>query len=394
LPRPGRIILPALICAGLWLAGLAAAQQISHGSVSFQLPEGWVRLEDTRAATFSPADDPSVTLSIFPDLGDDGAQDALERFVETAEQDETSIARDDVEELADRPFDIVMQRTRVRLSGGGELTRLYAAADPKGADAVIALSGPEAGVARFESHLKALLESLGESETSQAVPARELAGDGGLDGVYMSFGQRLSVSAGTGRWTDMRRAEVLSFEPLGQVHRGGAERAGVALFDGCERLPAWRCGRYRVEGDHISLRWNDGTSERRSLQILESSLLIGGLSYDEAPVPDAGQITGVHVFADLFNAGDWPVPAEASDGDAPSIRFIEGGKFSLSGFTRVIKPRFGKDISSAGRYRIAGGEITLVYRSGAIEVLSVAGFDDNGQRGLMIGGRAFNVSDQ
>ena len=392
--QPGRVTLPVLACVAWVFAGLASAQPVASGALTFDVPADWIRREDTRATSFSPADDPLIVLSVFTGLGDDGAEDVLERFVESAEKGETPVSRGDVEEISDDPFDIYIQRSVSRAADGVTMSRLYVGADPGGADTVIVLSGPATAAPQFEPVMKAILASLSASTSGRAAPASELPGDGGLDGAYLAFAERNFINAMTGRWTSTRLVEGFVFDPLGEVYRGGPERAGVALFEACDSLPAWRCGRYRVEGDHISLRWNDGTTERRTVENLESSLLIGGVRYAVVETPDAAEVIGAYEFSDLFNAGDWL--AQSADGSAEpvTIRFLEGGKFSLSGFTKFGNPQFGNTISASGRFRIAGREITLVYRSGAVEVLSLSAFDDNGQRGLMIGGRAFNVSAQ
>lgn len=378
-----------LAAFALALAGTAAAEPAAYDYTRFVLPDGWVRNDEQRYASYSPAGS-GVTVSIFTRFGDDDAEETLEDFVARAEKGETSLSRSEPEDISNDDFDVYRQETRSRDADGRVVRRFYLAADKDDRGTVVAIEGDEANYGRVETEARAIVSSL--TLVDDAEPAlldlEDQPGEGGLDGFYLADRSRGFFDVSVMRWAQGARPEALYFDPLGGVYRGAPARFDIDVFNSCTGATAWRCGRYRIEGGVLALRWADGTSERRSFAREGDTLRIGDLAFHAAP---GGGVSpnGAFALIDAFNTGDWP----AKDGDgaeiAYAIRFLDDGQFQLQGVSAFRNPRVGAGRSAAGRFKIDGHSLTLVYTSGASEVVGFARFpSENGER-LLIGGRVF-----
>ncbi len=382
---------------GLWLAALALCGSALAGPAAydytrFVLPDDWVRNDEQRYASYSPPGG-GVTLSILTRFGDDDAEDTLEDFIARAEKGETVIDAGKAEDVSNDGFDVYRQERRVRDADGRTVRRFYLAADKDDRATVIVIEGDEANYGRAETAARGVVSSLalmdkGAGEKAAPSELEEMAGEGGLDGFYVADPKRGFLNVNTMRWAYGVRPAALYFDPLGDVYRGAPARFDIDVFNACNADTAWRCGRYRIEGGEIVFRWADGSTERRPLQRDGEALRIGGLTFDPAPGGGAVPVGGFP-WSDEFNTGDWP----ARDGDrkdvAYSIRFLEDGRFELRGVSGFRNPKVGAGILTGGRFRIDGHSVTLVYTSGASEVVGFARFPgDSGER-LLIGGKVF-----
>lgn len=382
---------------GLWLAALALcgaahAGPAAHDYARFVLPDDWVRNDEQRYASWSPPGG-GVTLSIFTRFGDDDAEDTLKAFVKRAEKGETVIDGGKAEDISNDDFDVYRQERRVRDAEGRVVRRFYLAADKDDRATLVVIEGDEANYGRVEAAARAVVSSLtlmdkGAGETAAPAEPDERPGEGGLDGFYVAEVRRGFLNVNTMRWDYSARLEALYFDPLGDVYRGAPARFDTDIFRACAADTAWRCGRYRLEGGDLVLRWGDGTAERRTLVREGEVLRIGGLAF--APAPGGGVApSGGFAWADAFNSGDWPQRDDEDEPVAYSIRFLEDGRFQLSGVSGFRNPKAGAAVSAAGRFKIDGRSLTLVYTSGASEVVGFARLPgDDGER-LLIGGKVF-----
>lgn len=378
-----------LAAFALALAGAAAAEPAAYDYTRFTLPDGWARNDEQRYSSYAPAGG-GVTLSIFTRFGDDDAEDTLKAFVRRSEEGETSLSRSRPEDISGDVFDVYRQETRSRDAEGRVIRRFYIAADKSGRGTVIVIAGDEANYGRLEAEARGIISSLRLVDDEPPVfrDPEDLPGEGGLDGFYLAGGARGFLDVGTMRWAYGERPEALFFDPLGGVYRGAPARFDLDVAHACTEATAWRCGRYRIEGQAILLRWADGSSERRAFAREGEAIRLGERVFRPASGGGASP-SGVFVLADLFNTGDWP----ARDGDRKpvtyAIRFLEDGRFQLQGVSGFRNPRVGAAISTAGRFKIDGHSLTLVYTSGASEVVGFARFPSGGGERFLIGGKVF-----
>ena len=377
-----------LAAFALALAGAAAAEPAAYDYTRFVLPEGWVRNDEQRYGSYSPPGG-GVTLSILTRFGRDDADDTLKAFVRRSERDEESLDRSRPERLSTDGFRVFRQETRSRAADGRLMRRYYLAADKARRATVVVIEGDEANYGRVEAEARGIVSSLRLVDDEQpALSAPEdLAGEGGLDGLYVAGGARGFLDVGTMRWAYGERLEALYFDPLGGVYRGPPARFDVDVFQTCVAATAWRCGRYRIEGQVMLLRWADGSVERRSFAAEGDALRLGDKLF--RPAGGGGTASGAYAMADLFNTGDWPV----EDGDRKivpyAIRFLDDGRFQLTGVSGFRNPRVGAAVTAAGRFKIDGNALTLVYTSGSSEVVGFARFPGTGGELLLIGGKVF-----
>lgn len=385
-------MLRGVLLAAFALAGAAAAQPAAYDYARFALPDDWIRNDEQRFASYSPQGG-GVAVSILTRFGDDDAEDTLEDFVERTEKGETSLDRSEPEDISNDDFDVYRQTTRSRAKDGRTLRRFYLAADKDDRATVVVIEGDEANYGRLETAARSIVSSLtlmdkGEGEVAPLVDLEERPGEGGLDGFFVATPERGYLDVGAMRWAWGERPEALYFDPLGGVYRGAPGRFDIDLAHTCVQATAWRCGRYRIEGGALVMRWADGTTERRSYMAEGEDLRIGGQLFQPAE-GDGETPSGAFVYADLFNTGDWP----PTDGDRKSvsytIRFLEDGRFQLQGISGFRSQRAGANQSAAGRFKIAGHTLTLVYANGASEVVGFAQFPGDGARRLLIGGKVF-----
>lgn len=378
----------AFCLAGLLLIGAAAAQPVAYDYARFDLPDGWVRDEETRYASFSSPDG-AATIAILTRLGDDDADDLLESFVSQVEVGETSIERSEPEDLSNDDFAVVRQMTLSRDAGGRMIQRLYTAADPDETGVVIVAAAERSVFAGLEPDIRATLASMKLVSPKQAAPAPQFPearpGDGGLDGLYTGSGERSFLDfAGGVAWHRSNRLALYYFDPLGEVYRGAPARFDIALFGTCGAADAWRCGRYRLEGDVIALRWADGTMENRPFARDGDRIRIGGMALDP-PGALVAVPSGAFAYVDSFNTGYWLADAQST----PTIRFLDDGHFELGGVSGFASARVGEGIAATGRVKMAGRTLTLVYATGASEVIGIASFSAFGRDVLLLGGRIF-----
>jgi hypothetical protein len=379
---------------GLWLAALAFTGAASAGPVAydytrFELPDGWVRNDEQRYASFSPAGG-GVTVSIFTRFGDDDAEGTLEDFVERSETGEESLSRSEAEDISNDDFDVYRQETRARDKEGRIIRRFYLAADKDDRGTVIAIEGDEANYVRVEKEARAIVTSLTlvDDEPATVRDLEEKAGEGGLDGFYVSGGARGFFDVATMGWAYGERPEALTFDPLGGVYRGPPARFDIDIYNSCTGETAWRCGRYRIEGSVLALRWADGTIERLPFAQDGDAIRLGDRVYRPAPGGGASP-SGAFAFTDAFNTGDWPQKDEDGNAIAYSIRFLDDGQFQLQGVSAFRTPRVAAGQAATGRFKIDGHSVTLVYTNGASEVLGFARFPAEGGERLLIGGKVF-----
>lgn len=381
---------------GLWLAAVALASVASAESAAydyarFTLPDGWVRNDEKRYASYSPAGG-GVTVSLFTRFGDDDAEDTLEGFVERSEAGDESLERSEPEDISNDDFDVYRQTTRSRDADGRIVRRFYLAADKDDRGTVVAIEGDEANFVRLEAEARAIVASLTLVDGGAPAPAalEEKAGEGGLDGFYLAEGKRGYLDVATMRWSYGARPEGLYFDPLGGVYRGAPERFDIDVFNACSGETAWRCGRYRIEGETLALRWSDGSVERRAFVRDGDAVRLDDKVFRPATGGSAPP-NGAFAFMDAFNTGDWP----QTDGDGEtigySIRFLDDGQFQLQGVSAFRSPRASAALSVAGRFKLDGHSLTLVYANGASEVLGFARFPGKEGERLLIGGRVFGA---
>ena len=380
-----------LAAFALALAGAAKAQNAAHDYTRFTLPEGWVRNDEQRYGSWSPAGG-GVTLSIFTRFGDDDAEDTLEDFIERSEQGETVIDGGEPEDISNDDFDVYRQERRVRDASGRNVRRLYLAADKDDRGTVIVIEGDEANFGRVEREARSIISSLTLMDASEPAPGMrepdERAGEGGLDGFYIADGERGFLNVATMGWAYGQRPEALYFDPLGGVYRGAPARFDIDIIHLCTAATAWRCGRYRIEGQTLVLRWSDGSEERRALSQDGETIRLNERAFRLAL---AGGVApgGAFKMIDAFNTGDW----SANDGEGEavtySIRFLEDGQFQLTGISGFRNPRILARITTAGRYKLDGRSLTLVYANGSSEVLGFARFPSGEGDHLLVGGRVF-----
>lgn len=379
-----------LAAFALALAGAAQAKDTAYDYTRFVLPEGWVRNDETRFGSFSPAGG-GATLSILTRFGDDDAEDTLEDFIERSEAGETVVSEGEPEDISNDDFDVYRQERRTRTADGRTVRRLYLTADKEDRGTVIVIEGDEANFGRIEGEAREIISSLtlmdGDAMPEMREP-EELPGEGGLDGFYIAGGARGFLDVATMRWAYGERPEALYFDPLGGVYRGAPARFDIDVIHSCTTATAWRCGRYRIEGATLVLRWSDGSEERRTLSQEGEAIRLNERVFRPAPGGGASP-TGAFKLADVFNTGDWP----AKDGDGQdvdySIRFLEDGQFQLQGVSGFRNPRARAGQTVTGRFKIDGHSVTLVYVSGASEVVGFARFQLNGQDAMLVGGRVF-----
>jgi len=378
-----------LAALALALGGAAHAQNAAFDYTRFVLPEGWVRNDEQRYASFSPAGG-GVTVSILTRYGDDDAEDTLEDFVARTEKGEESLSRSEPEDISNDDFDVYRQETRSRDGDGRVIRRFYLAADKNDRPTVIAIEGDEANYGRIEKEARGIVQSLTlVDDAPQAVEdPPDRAGEGGLDGFYIAGGKRGFLDVATMRWAYGERPEALYFDPLGQVYRGAPARFDIDVFNSCAPPTAWRCGRYRIEGDTIALRWADGTTERRSFTQDGEMLRIGDRDFRPAP-GGGGSPAGGFALVDAFNTGDWPQKDGDGEAISYSIRFLDDGQFQLQGVSAFRSPRVDAKTWVSGRFKIDRHSVTLVYASGASEVLGFARFPASDGERLLIGGKVF-----
>ena len=385
--RLRRVLSAAL--AAVALIGAAAAEPVSYGYLSFEPPPGWRRNDEAAYASFSPADEPGVTLAIFLDLGDDGAEDALEAFVARAEA-ASGGAREAAEEVEGGAYKIWRQDAEGLDELGAAYRRHYVALSPDGRDTAIVFGGDRAAFARWRAEAAEAIRSIavtdGEAASPWTAAPDALPGEGGLDGLYVARQSRPFISAEDGGWSRAERLDFMAFDELGGVYRGAPQRLGAALFEGC--APAWRCGRYRVLNDEIVLRWADGTAERLGFRRTEDGTIRLGATAMARVKLSAAPPVGAFVYRNRTNRSDWP--SRDADGEPLALvaNFGEDGRFTLSGFTGFGAPRFGRDVETAGRYRTTRGEMTLVSAGSSSDVVTFAPLPGDGGE-IVIGGRVF-----
>lgn len=377
-----------LAAFALALAGTAAAEPAAYDYARFVLPEGWVRNDEQRYASFSPSGG-GVTVSILTRFGDDDAESTLEDFVERSEQGETSLSRTEPEDISNDDFDVFRQETRSRDGGGRVIRRFYLAADKDDRGTVIAIEGDEANYGRVEAESRAIVSSLTllGDEPPALHELEDKPGEGGLDGFYISGGARGFLDVSTMRWAYGERPEALYFDPLGGVYRGAPARFDIDVFNSCVAETAWRCGRYRIEGQSLALRWADGTTERWPFAQDGETIRMGDRVF--RPAIGGGAPNGAFAMRDAFNTGDWPKTDADENAISYSIRFLDDGQFQLQGVSAFRNARVGAGRSSSGRFKIDGRSLTLVYASGASEVVGFARFPSEDGEAFLIGGRVF-----
>ena len=381
---PLRKLIGALAAATL-LAGAASATVVAYDTVTLDVPDCWTRLDERGMASFASADG-GLTLTVLTRRGDDDPDDVLDAFVEAAEAGETAGERSEPEEVREDPFELWRQETATATADGRAYRRIYVAAAAGGSATVAVLSGEQAAWALNGTEGRRILDSLfvapPDVAPPSAPPVEPLPGDGGLEGVHAASTRRSYLAWPALAWTEAERLDLLLFDPLGEVYRGAPPRFDASAFERCGGPDAWRCGRYRIEGGEIALRWGDGTSERRAFAREADGLRIGGRLYASAP-PRAPAPEGRYEARDLFNAGL---------GSAGALRFLEDGQIALEGF-RTFKDAaesgFRSGLSAGGRFKLAGAEITVVYASGGSEVLGFARLPGEDGERLLIGGMVF-----
>jgi hypothetical protein len=358
-----------------------AAQPAHYAYIQFDLPDGWIRLDETQYGAFASPDG-ALTVSLVARLGDDDAEDTLEAFVARAETDET-VERGEPQQLSDDPIDVWRQETTATAKDGRLFRRLYTSAAPGDVATVIVVSGEPVAWAAHGEAARALLASLRLTAPNAAERVssalEEQPGEGGLDGVYVAKGKRDALAAGKLAWGTEDRIALLYFDPLGDVYRGPASLFDVAAFDRCDGDAAWRCGRYRIEGNEIALRWRDGTTERRAFARSESGLTIGAGAYRAADLTGVPGPSGAFVLKDVFNQA-YPQAV---------VRFLEDGKFVLEGVDSLRRPAFGEGRTAAGKFRLASRTMTLVYANGASEVVGFARLPSDEGSEILLGGMLF-----
>jgi len=376
-------------CAAALLAGAASAAVVAYDYVTLEVPDGWSRLDERAMAVFASPDG-ALTVTVLTRLGDDDPDDALESFVEAAEAGDRAAARGEAEEVHEEPFELWRQETATRLSDGRIVRRLYESADAAGTATIVAVSGEQAAWDRDGADARAMLASLFVAAPDAAPPPAlavdALPGDGGIEGLYMATGRRSFLAAATRAWTEGERTEVLLFDPLGEVYRGAPRRLDATAFEACAGAQAWRCGRYRIEGAEINLRWADGTTERRTFAEDGVELRLGGRSYRRAPARGANP-EGLYEARDDFNAG-----LAGAAGAKASVRFQDDGRILIEGFESFRAAHaggFASGASAGGRFKVDGRSMSLVYVRGASEVLGFAEFPDSDGALILLGGMVF-----
>lgn len=375
----------------LALAGTAAAEPAAYDYARFELPAGWVRNDETRFASYSPPGG-GVTLSIFTRFGDDDAEDTLEDFIERAEKGETVLDGGKAEDISNDDFDVYRQERRVRDADGRIVRRFYLAADKDDRATLVVIEGDEANYGGVEREARGIVSSLTLQDASEPAPemreVEERAGEGGLDGFYVAAGKRGFLDVATMRWAYGERLEALYFDPLGAVYRGAPARFDIDVVHSCAAATAWRCGRYLIEGSTLVLRWADGTVERRALTREGDAIRLNDRLFSPASGGGASP-AGAFAMVDLFNAGDWPAKDADREPIAYSIRFLDDGQFQLRGVDGFRSQRVSARTVAAGRFKIDGHSLTLVYASGASEVVGFARFPSGDGERFLIGGKAF-----
>ncbi|MFT3808834.1 MAG: hypothetical protein QM698_02860 [Micropepsaceae bacterium] len=380
-----------LAAFALALAGAAQAKDTAYDYARFVLPEGWVRNDEQRYGSWSPAGG-GVTLSIFTRFGEEDAEDTLEDFIERSGKDETVIDAGKAEDISNDDFDVYRQERRVRDAAGRTVRRLYLTADKDDRATLIVIEGDDANFGRVEREARGIISSLTLMDASEPAPQMaepdELPGEGGLDGFYIASGARGFLDVGTMRWAYGERPEALYFDPLGGVYRGAPARFDIDVIHSCAAATAWRCGRYRIEGSVLVLRWSDGSEERRTLSQEDETIRLNDRAFRRATGGGAA-LSGAFVFSDAFNAGDWPLRDAEREPIDYSIRFLEDGQFQIKGLSGFRNPRFAARVTASGRFKLDGHSLTLVYASGASEVLGFARFPSGEGSRLLVGGKVF-----
>ncbi len=191
----------------------------------------------------------------------------------------------------------------------------------------------------------------------------------GLHGVFVGWKRTAGLRNGIISEAIMK-IETLVFFPDGNVIRHLPER-GLKNFDFGREIKESRenCGRYRMIGDQVRIRWSDDT---RAVGTREGTgLRIEGWQYAPAANSDGLQLNATY-------RTDW-APA------GPRIRFTSDGRFVENGILDSIDYSGPDKSPGSGTYTIEKNTIELHYSSGRDIPLSFYVFaDDAGPRPKLI----------
>ena len=211
----------------------------------------------------------------------------------------------------------------------------------------------------YLNDLAALEQSLefanGSADTIGETAVTDQGTAGGLDGLYLGYRMRGATAF------ESTHFEYLVFFPDGNAIRN-LPFEGLEHFDFAAAVKTSReyCGRYRLNGDTVTITWGD-RSEETGLRSA-SGLKIRGDSYFPVSKSDGLTLDGIYrrEGADLARYG---------------IRFTTAGRFEENGMLPLIAYALttDKQINQApgsGTYRIGNNTLTLQYADGRTIALS------------------------
>lgn len=112
-----------------------------------------------------------------------------------------------------------------------------------------------------------------------------------------------------------------------------------------ERCNPDTCGRYRVEGEWLSVRWDNGAGDRRHLARTGAGFTLDGDAYQPARAVAASEAVG-----------DWVAPGDAGNPSATALRLRADATFEWGAGSAATTLR--------GRYELRGRSLVLQFADG------------------------------
>lgn len=389
-----------LLCA---LPALAGAPR-SFGYAMLTVPDGWTAQEQDGALALYPTVSQDALILVMVNMGAVSDLNAfLTQVMTTTQSGETVVEQAGVQPLQMQQVQALVGGATTRGADGGQISRLYAVANPGGAGTLVLYGADnaqafEAKIGAFQS----VLESLTFSNLAVAAPSPApgpapapttsvQSGDGGLSGLWAGTEQRMWFNPATSQmqfsWID----HYFYFSPDGLFLKGAPlDWSNPDWRSECAKREAYACGRYSHAGEKLILRGNDGETDERFFQREGANFNGGGyLLFPMKATPAGYVLDGKYSATTTFPIGYMGSQIGLASVGTEYV-FSRDGRFTTaSGGGGVVVGGPGGSSSftqAAGRYRVNGTSITLAFDSGTTETVSFFLWTDDAAY-IDVGGR-------
>jgi hypothetical protein len=333
------------------------------GDFQFNVPDGWKRVESQGGPMLVPKNLPkggAAFIDFIPtqELQGDFRSWFNARWAEWQKQFKVQQAGEIEAERNPNGFDVLRIDARVSNQALGYSEFVFVAVHAGNRVAGYYWVN-NTGYYSYRDSLSDFEHSLffGKGPSSEGVPAAAKPGvAGGLQGVYIGYKMRGMAGLRT-------HFEYLTFLADGNVLRALPER-GLDNFDFKEALRKNRdyCGRYRVNGNTITITWGDNNREIATRE--GTTLKIRDDSYFQVPSSDGLKLNGAY-----HQEGTAAAPYV--------IHFRSDGSFTENGILNLVNYHDETQKGGRGTYRIGNNTITLSYVDGRKVPLSFFIFNEN-----------------